>query len=157
MVISVYLASVKRDLRILLVCPEKLGKIPTNIFTARFILICPTFKNMFPLRQIIFCFICLCRMTRWCCRALHPFLKNRSSCAFPVRDLGIVCVSSRPPQMLRQLRDSVGKVYLKLFPRFYWLSCVSECPSGSCYLLLHFGAVPICACIAGDAVQHLCG
>lgn len=35
------------------------------------------------------------------------------------------------------------------------LSSISERPSRSRYLLLHFGAVPICACLAGDAVQHL--
>lgn len=41
--------------------------------------------------------------------------------------------------------------------RFDQLSRISECPSGSRYLLLYFGTVPVCTCVAGDAVQHLPG
>lgn len=41
--------------------------------------------------------------------------------------------------------------------RFDRVSYISECPSRSRYLLLHFGTVPVRACFAGDAVQHLPG
>lgn len=41
--------------------------------------------------------------------------------------------------------------------RFDRLSCISDCPSRSRDLLFHFGTVLVCACLAGDAVQHFPG
>lgn len=43
----------------------------------------------------------LCRMTRWCCSALPPSSRSRSSCACRAKDSGTACVSSRPLRMLR--------------------------------------------------------
>lgn len=37
------------------------------------------------------------------------------------------------------------------------MSCISECPARPGYLLLHIGAVLVCAGVAGDAVQYFCG
>lgn len=42
----------------------------------------------------------------WCSSALPPSLKNRSKCVSPAKALGTACVSSRPPLMLRYLRDT---------------------------------------------------
>ncbi len=108
---------------------------------------------------------CLCRMIRWCCSALHLFLRNRSSCVCHVKDLGIVCVSLRPPRTLRYQKDTALngfylislRIVIVAIHQVYWLSCVSECPSRPGYLLLHFGAVPLCAGVTGDAVQLFCG
>lgn len=56
-----------------------------------------------------------------------------------------------------QVFKGYGCHMCSFFTSFYRLSCISECPSRSRYLLLHFGAVSVCACPAGDALQHLPG
>lgn len=103
-------------------------------------------------------FSCVCRTIRWCFSAPHRSLKSKSSCVCRVKGSGIDCVSLKPPQMHRYKKGL--NLYLFIFKSVCGvlrLSRVSECPSRPRYLLLHFGAVSVCASLTGDAVQLLNG